>query len=132
MFSSFSLNRMFYFYLTLGKEKISFFFFFLLFHYTLYWWFRTLLQLMHPNANIYIFIFSFHESQCLILLPENETDQFWPQTSRHQQKRMQTSTRLCSWLAGKAENSRGTEIITFRKHPVISYLLWIGNFVYQN
>lgn len=28
MFSSFSLNRMFYFYLTLGKEKISFFFFF--------------------------------------------------------------------------------------------------------
>lgn len=51
---------------------------------------------------------------------------------RHQHKRMRTSTRLCSWLAGEAEKSRGTEIITFRKHRVILYLLWIRNFVYQN
>lgn len=28
------------------------------------------------------------------------------------------------WLAGKAENSRGTETITCRKHPGILYLDW--------
>lgn len=131
MFSSFSLNRMFYFYLTLGKEKISIIFFPLLL-YTLLMVQNIALTYAPKCKYIYIFIFSFHESQCLTLLPENETDQFWPRTSRHQQKRMQTSTRLCSWLAGKAKNSRGTEIITFRKHPVILYLLWIGIFVYQN
>lgn len=85
--------------------------YFLLFHYTLYWQFRIMLQLMYPNSNTH-FLSSFSECQYLTLLPQNETDQFWPQTkaSEKEDANLYQAVLLASWQSWKQQRHRDHHI----------------------